>query len=103
MILHPVLSLLRERTGCGCWFYASALDLELRVEPHGAGKVEIVRRGFHHVLVNLTELLRRPVACDADDVLKRFVAGLDGGVDAEKAAQIELALRLDLKLAQRDA
>src|SRR5438067_10020795 len=73
------------------------LDDERRFEGHGPGHVVEVRRGRHHRFVDLGELLLGATAVNADDVLQILVALRHGWIDSEEAAQIDLAIGLDLK------
>src|SRR5712672_2992287 len=74
-----------------------SLDNEGRFEGHGLGHVVEVGRGRHHRLVDLGELLLGAATLDANDVAQVLVARRHGGIDSKEAAEINLAIGLDLQ------
>src|SRR5437868_12149337 len=68
---------------------ARLLDDEPRLRGDRPGDVEIVRAGLLDRLVDLPELLGRPVAGEGDGLLEQLVAGRDRLVDAKEAAQVD--------------
>src|SRR6516162_3594924 len=79
------------------------LDNEGRPESHGPGRVVEIGRGCHHRLVDLGKLLLGAVTLDAHLVAQIIVASRHGRIDAEKAAEVDLAFRLDREVFERDA
>src|SRR4051812_22000366 len=79
-----------------------SLDKEGRFEGHGPGHVVEIGRGRHHRLVDLGELLLGAAALDPDDVAQVLVARRHGGIDSEEAAEIKLAIGLDLQAFEGD-
>src|SRR5262249_9706917 len=80
-----------------------SLNDEDRFERHRPGHVVEVGRGRHHRLVERGELLLGAAALDADGVAQRLVAGRYRRIDAEEAAQIDVAVGLDLETFELDA
>jgi hypothetical protein len=72
-----------------------SLDDEVGVEGHRGGDVVAVGGEVPGHLVDLPELLLGAVALVVDGLLERLVARRDAGVDAEKAAQVDITLGLD--------
>src|SRR6266446_9208315 len=104
-VLQPVTPRRHRRSkGRGSRWSAAAsppsrrsLDDEGRFEDHGPGHVVEVGRGRHHRLVDLGELFLSAATLDADDVAQVLVARRYGGIDSEEAAEINLAIGLDLQ------
>src|SRR4051794_7133262 len=74
-----------------------SVDDEDRSDPHGPGQIVEVGRGSHPRLVDRGELLLGAAALDADGVGEALVARRHGGIEPEEAAEVDLALRLDLQ------
>src|SRR5204863_5806130 len=81
---------------------AQLLDNESRLERHWPGHIVEVGRSRHHRLVDLGELFLGAVALDADDIAQLLVARRHGGIDAEEAPQIDLAVGFDLQAFEGD-
>src|SRR5690606_6050510 len=78
-------------------------DNELALEADRARDVEAVRRVAVDGLVDLLELLGRSVALHRHAVRQDVVTRLDRGLEAEEAADVDVALGLDAELLERDA
>ena len=75
----------------------ASADAQRGVHLHRPADVEVIGRGPDHRLVDLLELFGRAVALDQYFAVDLLVAGRDMVIEAEEAAQVELAAGLDLE------